>query len=289
MVDADSTAKDGIFSSDTEKKKVRFDAPSDEEQKKAAAERRKIANQQARAQRRFKAGNGQSRGLQGLFIPVGGLALLIVFGISTLISEMNSSSSEGKQQSSNKILEGDQINKFAKSMTDLLFEETEKKRRKEFCSLFVHDSSIPCNSYGIFAGQIFEEGDEVFRVPWYMPVDEGFIASFAFLTKFHPSLANINGPVFRRNVNETNQGEEFIFRATKRIAPGDELFLPFENHPASLLATGNDLVSIFESIPTLDQYNLVDKVTNSVDLKHKNIALVLGRRAKERITSFPIA
>uniref|UniRef100_A0A7S3DT21 SET domain-containing protein n=1 Tax=Entomoneis paludosa TaxID=265537 RepID=A0A7S3DT21_9STRA len=250
----------------------------------AAQRRVKKMNEAARAQRRFKVGNGQTNLVRDVAMFLFVIIAFIWYGLS---SEFDGSNRDQQESENSKIPLADSINKAADRITMSLMESSEKARRKDPCPLFMARSSIPSADQGLYAGQDYAVGDPIFETPWFIPLsdrdnDEGYVSSLALLVKFHPTLWNIDGAV----VKQANEGQDYVFRATRPIEEGDELFLPYEKHPAYLLQQNSntaDTAALFQQIPTLDDYNTADKVAQKVLLVSRQMEVAHSRKQKNAI------
>mmetsp|Transcript_21384 Transcript_21384/g.27644 ORF Transcript_21384/g.27644 Transcript_21384/m.27644 type:complete len:553 (+) Transcript_21384:218-1876(+) len=286
----DTTSEGNDDATKTGIKQVRFDqALTEEDRKQASAVRRKKVNQHTRSQYRFKAGDGKTNAVRDTLVLILVVVGMLYYAISSELQDSKKHKEESKDENvkHKEIIPGDLINKAVSSLQNMLMERGETMRRKESCSLFVAKSSVPCKSQGLFAGQLFKPGDVVIEAPSFIPLFNStaesdsvtsYVASYAFLVKFHPTLANIDGIAMSEGPTSNSGDTEYTVRATKHIRPGDELFLPYEHHPAYLLSKLDTDFTFFQNIPTLDDYKLADEITRKVALTARQMETGHGRK-----------
>lgn len=163
-----------------------------------------------------------------------------------------------------------------------MHEKIESTRRLEACSLYLHKSSIPGVSRGIYAGKDYASGEVVLRTSTTTlgMVGKGgeplSISSYGFLINHHPFLANVQGP-------GVLSAEGWIeLRATRRLQAGEELFLPYDAHPASKVSVG----SMLESIPKAEDYRKADEIMRDLKLTANRMRVSQGRQGILLDTSF---
>jgi hypothetical protein len=93
-----------------------------------------------------------------------------------------------------------------------------------------------------------------------VPIEEGvsslWLPPYALLLKHHPTMSNVELASTNPSWTMNPPNQPVMLIATQPIAPGQELFLPYPQHPASSSA----LSSLFPTIPTLDQYHEADAI-----------------------------
>ena len=140
-------------------------------------------------------------------------------------------------------------------------------RRTDTCDLFTTESAIPDSGMGLFAGKSYVAGDIVVNhtsVLYPLSIEglnNFFVPLHGFLIKHHPLLANVQGKLISDDLASSST---FELRATKSIAPGEELFVSFNEHPHGILTakTGGDFIDRyqFRKIPTKPDYELADEI-----------------------------
>ena len=252
-----------------------------ERKRMAAALHRKQMSDEARAQRRFKIGNGKPNVVRDLVVFISIICGAIWLALPSKVHDEN-----GRSNKKHTVDMADKVNNLANSFDAWMIEKVETVRRKDPCDILIGTSSIPNGRRSLFAGRAYNPGDTVLEAPsWFLPFPDQddpvhptkFIASYALFLKFHPTLDNIDGRILVTTGDRTE--ERSIFRATKRIHPGDELFLPFHNHPASLFQT-ESTASLFRYIPTLADYELADEISKLIKNKAHQMAVAHARRVQ---------
>jgi hypothetical protein len=136
--------------------------------------------------------------------------------------------------------------------------EAEKKRkRKTECGIFLGTSSIPGAGFGVFAGKPLEKGDgllDQLGPGLFYQLGDQMVSQYGLVLKHHPHLVNLESDA------------SGVFKASRSIEAGDELFLDFESHPHSILGSK---VSYFENIPLIEDYEIADMIVKG-QLEHLN-------------------
>jgi len=132
------------------------------------------------------------------------------------------------------------------------------RRRTDPCALFLHTGSIPGTGWSLYAGQEYQKGDLILETSQVLSLDDSsiLVPLHALLLKHHPTLANAEGPLYAATSPPDSVGEFFQLRATRFIAPGAEIFVPFDkllhNNPH------------FDHIPMPNDYQLADEIISDM-------------------------
>eukprot|EP00977_Amphora_coffeiformis_P009867 scaffold2276_cov160-Amphora_coffeaeformis.AAC.5 len=226
--------------------------------------------------RRVKLGKGGgSKALRDAFFLIGILGLIFYFAANTEIGP----TADNKPRKNNKIAIGQQLNKLQKSMEAVLMEAVETKRRKDGCDLFSAKGSIPETGLGVYAGRRYLKGEVIYETSFTTPLDrlDGSIeevSPLAWLVKFHPTLSNVE--------NDQIVGGAMQLRTTRAIKPGEELFLPYEQHPLNLLALQNS--TFFGNIPLASDYDMAELIQNDIAFHARRMEVAHNRRVQDAIT-----
>ena len=115
------------------------------------------------------------------------------------------------------------------------------------CDLYLGQTSIPESGWGFFAGKNYTLGESI-RVDHGHPIlfggGEG-IAPWSLLLKPHSVLSNVKWE------------DGMVLVATRDIAPGEEFFVSWEDHPSS--GDGSPLDYVFHSLPSPDHFLRADE------------------------------
>lgn len=100
------------------------------------------------------------------------------------------------------------------------------------------------------------------------------IQQYAFLLKYHHLVTNVAGKTFITPEDATyassnsDVDSSYALSASKPIQAGDELFLPFSQHPKSHLGAESLL---FHNIPTTEDFDMAEQIIQDEieKLRHK--------------------
>ena len=224
--------------------------------------------------RRIKLGKGgTATPLRDAFFLLALVGMLMYFAITIDVGP----TSNRKPRKKDRIAIADQMNKMQKAMETMIMESVEKTRRKEGCDLFTAKGSIPETGLGVFAGRRFLKGeviyDTVFTVPIVMPDGSTReVSPLSFLIKFHPYLSN---------VENTNTLETMKLKTTRALKAGDELFLPYEQHPLYLLALQHR--NLFGNIPLASDYEMAELLQKDVANTARRMEVAHQRRVQDAV------
>ena len=221
--------------------------------------------------RRVKLGKGGNTAVRDAFFLFSFIGMLLYFAMTA--------DSGDKERKREKIPLADELNKMQKTMTKMLMESVEKSRRKEGCDLFTAKGSIPDSDLGVFAGRRFLKGEVIYETSSTTPVEmsNGSIeelSSLAFLLKFHPVISNVE------NVN--GLGSSMQLRTTRAIKPGEELFLPYEQHPLHVLSLQGR--TLFEKIPLAADYDVAELLQHDIVVNARRMEVAHQRRVQDAIS-----
>jgi hypothetical protein len=120
------------------------------------------------------------------------------------------------------------------------------------CNLFLADSSIPGAGLSLFSGQQFYASDTVLVSTLAFKLRNKIteLVDYGLILKHHPMSANLNGGIWKHSGDRSVE-----LKASKEILPGQELFLSFEDHPASTFQS-----QLFVNIPRPEHYDLADVI-----------------------------
>ena len=88
-----------------------------------------------------------------------------------------------------------------------------------------------------------------------------FIQQYAYLLKYHHLESNLEGQAFATKLSmseATSTSEDYQLRASKPIQAGDELLLPFSQHPMSQLEGSSH--HYFDSIPNSEEFSIAEDI-----------------------------
>lgn len=288
-------------------KQVRFDESSNDAKQTSIASRVKQMNAQVKAQRRFKIGTGKTNVIRQVISFVFIVVAVFWYALSSEFQNSKTDKKSGNQKNDNnknrKIPGSDTINKAAEMLTRTFMEKTEKIRRKEPCGLYIHTSTIPRANKGLFAGRDYEVGEIIFETPWFVPMnqqDGEYYSSLALVMKFHPTLANIDGTALYNKGDDDDvdddhddhddDGKNLVFRATRTIEAGQELFLPYEKHPVHFLRLSNNpAADLYRNIPTIEEYDLADEITKLVVSIGRQMEVAHSRKVQDAIRQMELS
>jgi len=162
-------------------------------------------------------------------------------------------------------------------------------RRSDSCDLFTTESSIPDSGLGLFAGKSYNPGDIVVNhtsVLYPLSIEglnHFFVPLHGFLIKHHPLLANVQGKLIS---DDFSSPSTFELRATKSIAPGEELFVSFNEHPHGILTerAGGDFNDRyqFRKIPAKPDYELADEIYEGLPTVEDSKTFQMNRAPETR-------
>jgi hypothetical protein len=120
------------------------------------------------------------------------------------------------------------------------------------CNLFLADSTIPGAGLSLFSGRQFFASDTVLEssLAFKLLNKSTDLVDYGLILKHHPVFANLNGGIWKESGNRS-----IVLTASKEILPGQELFLSFEDHPASTFQS-----QLFMNIPRPEHYDLADAI-----------------------------
>ena len=219
---------------------------------------------------------GKNAALRDAFFLLAFVGMLLYFAMNVQVGPTK----DNKPRKKDRIAIAEEINKIQKSVANMMMESVENSRRKEGCDLFTAKGSIPDTGLGVFAGRRFVKGEVIYEttgltVP--VEVSEGKVkelSSLALLLKFHPLLGNVE-------TVDGNLGSQMKLRATRAIKPGDELFLPYEQHPLHVLGLQNR--TLFGHIPLASDYQVAKLLQNDIVVEARRMEVAHQRRVQDAI------
>jgi hypothetical protein len=225
--------------------------------------------------RRVKLGKGNANPIRDALFLFAFVGMLMYMALS---ADNMVTKNDQQPRKKTKIALAEEMNKMQKAMARMLMEATEKSRRKESCDVFLAKGSIPQTGYGVFAGRRFLKGEVIYHHSMTVPIElkDGHVeqvSSLALLLKFHPDLSNVE------NVNTLG---EMKLRATRAIKAGEELFLPYEQHPVYLLAMKEH--QLFSHIPVISDYNFAEQLQTDIKNAARRMEVAHNRRVQDAIT-----
>jgi len=225
--------------------------------------------------RRVKIGKGGSKALRDACFLVGFLGMLFYFAMNSEIGP----TADSKPRKKDKIAIGQQLNKLQKSMESVMIEAVETNRRKDSCDLFFAKGSIPETGLGVFAGRRYIKGEVIYQTTFTTPLErhDGStedVSPLAWLIKFHPTLSNVE--------NDHMVGGAMQLRTTRAVKPGDELFLPYDQHPLHLLSLHDS--TFFNNIPLASDYDMAELIQNDIGFHARRMEVAHNRRVQDAIT-----
>ena len=124
------------------------------------------------------------------------------------------------------------------------------------CNLFLADSTIPGAGLSLFSGTHYNKSATVLQssLAFKFIQNNKTLIDYALLLKHHPLLANLKGDVWMLNGNNGNS--TMTMKASQEIFPGQELFLSFDDHPAS----SHLQTQLFLNIPIPTDFELADEI-----------------------------
>jgi hypothetical protein len=151
-------------------------------------------------------------------------------------------------------------------------------KRTEDCSIFVNRGSVPGTGYSLFAGNDYAVGDTVLKLNGpLLPLfgeTSTLCTPFAFLVKHHPTLANVEGPLVVVDSSSSDAPPVELI-ATRPIQAGDELFVEYLHHPASLLP------SFFDHIPLPHEYEWAEELSQDARLTSNRMTAAHRKRGHQ--------
>jgi hypothetical protein len=173
----------------------------------------------------------------------------------------------------------DSLNSFADYLVNMAMRKKGKTvKRTEDCSIFVNRGSVPGTGYSLFAGNDYAVGETVLELNGtLLPLfgDTSTLCTpFAFVVKHHPTLANVEGPLVVVD-SSSSDAPPFELIATRPIQAGDELFVEYLHHPASLLP------SLFDHIPLPNDYELAEELSQDARLTSSRMTAAHRKRGHQ--------
>jgi len=158
------------------------------------------------------------------------------------------------------------MQEMKKKMEQKLLEQAKAKLKpeNEGCGLFLTGSSIPDVGQSLYVGLNFTEGDVVLEselsYPVMTKVDNPltFLSAPALLLKFHPHLANVvqEEEDLSKGSSSTTQSKKYIFRATRPIHEGEEIFVSRQSYHEDIV----DHINLFDDIPLISDYEMANQI-----------------------------
>jgi hypothetical protein len=275
MADAKSDATSSAPSAPTSRR-VRFDAATKPAQQPTDGMGDPLG---MHIQRRVKMGKGSATPLRDAF-----LLMLIVGGLMYLATNgADSGTADNKPRKKNRSAIAKEMNKVQKNLEKVVMEAMEKSRRKEGCGIFLAKGSIPETGVAAFAGRRYVKGEEVYQPTLLVPVEldddtTAQVSSLALTLKFHPTLHNVQGKVV---ADADGNLDTMSLRATRPIRSGEELFLPYEQHPLSVLALHDR--NLFAHIPLAQDYITATELQGEVALAARRMEVAHKRRVMDAV------
>lgn len=158
-----------------------------------------------------------------------------------------------------------------------LFEKLDSKRRRVPCDLFLGPSSVPGAGIGLFAGKDFAQGENVDDSLWstfpLLIASGQFMHPTLLLLQHHPILANVHAQVIDEDVTMVNSSRQRMkLHTTSDIKAGQEIFVPFEQHPHS----SNTQHPLFRDMLTPNDFRVADHIL--LEMIHTVRFMEVGKR-----------
>jgi hypothetical protein len=145
--------------------------------------------------------------------------------------------------------------------------QRERRTKIEDCKIFMSQTSLPMEAFGLFAGKNFTAGEPIFATT--TTAESSFISLssswmeetvylpwYALLINHHPIFSNLRPDPVKNlfvDANSMLEGPPMLV-ARRDIVEGEELLLPWEFHPARFLD------NFGSKIPQYDHYRQAQKI-----------------------------
>ena len=148
--------------------------------------------------------------------------------------------------------------------------ERDTRPKVKDCRVFLSQTSIPMEGFGLFAGQNYTAGDPIFvpgtiaQSPSLISVFSShmeqtvFLPFFALLLNHHPSQTNVRVDRLQKLFLDSNTMGAGLPKlvASRDIAEGEELLLPWDLHPARFI----EIEGFSDKIPQTHHYEDARKI-----------------------------